>query len=75
MMEYCERHAMGTVGALLILYGYYLNANEIQESWLVWIAGNTMLGFYSLNKEAYPIAVMSFILVILNIYGYISWMK
>ena len=70
-----KENVLGWLGAVLILLGYYINANEFRESWLVWILGNTMIGFYCLNKKAYPTAVMSFILVFLNIYGYISWSR
>ena len=74
LKKYYETHLLGWVGALLILYGYYLNANGIIQSWLVWIVGNSLIGAYCLKKEAYPTAAMSFILVILNIYGYLNWL-
>jgi len=65
---------LGWVGALLVLLGYYLNANGSIESWPVWVVGNTLIGIYCFRKEAYPTAVMSFILVVLNIYGYFKWL-
>ena len=73
MKKYYETHVLGWVGAMLVLLGYYLNANMYASSWLVWIVANALVGIYCLNKEAYPTAVMSFVLVIMNIYGYISW--
>lgn len=63
----------GWIGAAMILFGYYLNANMYTSSWLVWTLGNAIVGVYCLNKKAYPTAVMSFILVIMNIYGYFKW--
>jgi hypothetical protein len=39
------------------------------------MAGNLMVGIYSMEKEAYPTAAMSFVLVIMNIYGYINWIN
>ena len=73
MKKYYKNHGLGWFGSFLILFGYYLNAEMNPDSWLVWIIGNTCIGIYCLGKEAYPMAVMSFILVILNIYGYVSW--
>tara|TARA_Y100000310_G_C20566812_1_gene755897 strand:- start:649 stop:909 length:261 start_codon:yes stop_codon:yes gene_type:complete len=68
-------HLLGWAGTILVLFGYYLNANMDSASWLVWIAGNLLVGMYCLNKKAYPTAVMSFILVFMNIYGYLTWIK
>ena len=73
MKKYYENHAMGWVGALLVLYGYYLNANMNPNSWLVWLVGNFLVGHYCLNKEAYPAAAMSFALMAMNVYGYVTW--
>jgi len=66
---------MGWVGASLVVFGYYLNANGLAISWIIWIAGNLMVGMYSLTKKAYSTAVMSFIITLMNIYGYYSWIK
>ena len=66
---------IGWIGAGLVIFGYYLNANEYITSWLVWIAGNIMVGVYSVYKKAYSTAIMSFILTIMNIYGYIRWLS
>ena len=72
--KYYETHVLGWIGALFVLLGYYLNANQMISSWLVWVVGNTLIGIYCLKKEAYPTAAMSFALVILNIYGYLNWL-
>ncbi|MFL3025933.1 MAG: nicotinamide mononucleotide transporter [Candidatus Neomarinimicrobiota bacterium] len=66
---------IGWVGASLVVFGYYLNANGLAISWIIWIAGNLMVGMYSLTKKAYSTAVMSFIITLMNIYGYYSWIK
>ena len=57
---------IGWIGAGLVIFGYYLNANEYIASWLIWIVGNVMVGIYSIYKKAYSTAVMSFILTIMN---------
>ena len=65
---------IGWLGASMVIFGYYLNANEYIASWLVWMAGNTMVGIYSLYKQAYSTAAMSFMITMMNIYGYIRWL-
>ena len=44
---------VGWLGAGMVIFGYYLNANEYIASWLVWMVGNTLVGIYSLYKKAY----------------------
>ena len=66
---------IGWLGASFVVLGYYFNANELAISWLIWILGNTMVGFYSLTVKAYSTAMMSFIITLMNIYGYFSWIK
>lgn len=66
---------IGWVGAILVVLGYYFNANGLTISWLIWILGNTMVGLYSLTVKAYSTAVMSFIITLMNVYGYFSWIK
>ena len=64
---------LGWLGAFLVIFGYYLNANMMVSSWLVWAVGNAMVGAYSLSKKAYPTVVMSLIIMIMNVYGYFNW--
>jgi hypothetical protein len=64
---------IGWLGATLVLLGYYLNANMSATCWPVWIAGNAAVGLYCLRNNAWPTAMMSLVLVIMNIYGYIKW--
>lgn len=67
--------AIGWIGALFVIFGYYLNANQYSLSWIIWILGNLMVGMYSLIKKAYSTAIMSFIITLMNIYGFIKWMQ
>ena len=64
---------IGWGGALLVIFGYYLNANELASSWVVWFTGNLFVGLYSIHKKAYSTAAMSFIIMVMNIYGFIRW--
>ena len=64
---------LGWVGAFLVVLGYYLNAQHYLCCWLVWTVGNAFIAGYSIHKKAYPTALMSLIIAIMNIYGYIEW--
>ena len=64
---------IGWVGAGLVILGYYLNANHYVSSWYVWIIGNLCVAGYSAHKKAWPTFIMSIIIAIMNVYGYISW--
>ncbi len=64
---------LGWLGALLVILGYYLNANQHLSCWSVWIVGNLCVAGYSAYKKAYPTLVMSLIITAMNIYGYASW--
>ena len=64
---------LGWVGAFLVILGYYLNAQHYLSCWIVWSVGNAFIVGYSTHKKAYPTALMSLIIMIMNIYGYISW--
>ena len=66
---------IGWLGAMLVILGYYLNANAIISSWLFWMVGNALVGIYSIYKKAYSTAVMSFIIMVMNIYAYVSWLS
>jgi len=65
---------LGWIGTALVLTGYYFNANLNPSSWILWIVGNFFIGLYCFKKEAHPTAIMSFILVLMSIYGYVNWM-
>jgi hypothetical protein len=39
------------------------------------MVGNAMVGIYSIYKKAYSTAAMSFIIMIMNIYGYLRWLS
>ena len=80
MNEYDEKYykkvleRLGWIGALLVILGYYLNAQHHISCWPIWILGNALVGGYSIYKKAYPTAMMSLIILIMNIYGYLSWL-
>ena len=63
----------GWIGATLVIWGYYLNANMYAGAWLVWAVGNGIVAAYSFYKKAHPTAVMSLVIFVMNIYGYFKW--
>ena len=64
----------GWTGASLVVVGYYLNANMHVCSWVIWVVGNGLVAAYSWHKEAYPTMVMSLVILIMNIYGFLRWL-
>ena len=74
-MNYENKWKMaGWIGACFVVIGYYLNANMYACSWLMWILGNSLVAAYSWHKEAYPTVVMSLVILIMNIYGFLRWL-
>jgi len=64
---------LGWVGASLVLFGYYLNAHKDLSCWPIWAVGNLFVAAYSTYRRAYPTAIMSLLIAIMNIYGYFNW--
>ena len=73
MIEYMKKNWTGWLGAALVLLGYVFNAHQSIYCWPIWVVGNSLVGLYSMKKEAYPTVVMSFALVLANIYGWTHW--
>ena len=73
--EYAKKitERIGWLGAGLVIFGYYLNANGHISSWLVWVIGNLCVAGYSWYKKAWSTLTMSLIIAIMNIYGYYKW--
>ena len=65
--------SIGWSGAIYVVVGYSLNANHIVYCWPIWVLGNAMIATYSCHKKAYSTMVMSLVILIMNIYGWISW--
>ena len=63
----------GWVSMVLIVLGYYFNANQNPICWVIWFSGNVVMGAYCCIKKTYPPAILSFLIAIMNIYGYLSW--
>jgi len=66
---------LGWCGVLLILAGYFFMAKKNISAWVLWFIGNIFMGFYSYIVGANPMVFLSFVLAIMNVYGYMSWKK
>jgi nicotinamide riboside transporter PnuC len=66
---------LGWCGVLLILAGYFFMAKKSISAWVLWFIGNIFMGFYSYIVGANPMVFLSFVLAIMNVYGYMSWKK
>ena len=66
---------IGWLGTVCILFGYYLNAQKYNSSWVVWFLGNLFMLIYSINIGASPQVLLALVLMGLNVYGYINWRK
>ena len=47
-------HIAGWVSMVLIIMGYYFNANQNPVCWVIWFVGNIIMGLYCCEKKTYP---------------------
>ena len=66
---------LGWCGVLLILAGYFFMAKKNISAWVLWFIVNIFMGFYNYIVGANPMVFLSFVLAIMNVYGYMSWKK
>jgi len=74
MIEY-NIEWLGWAATILLLIGYYLNANKKISSWFFWFFGNTIMLVYAILIESYSVAFLSVFLMGMNVYGYRSWKR
>ena len=74
MIKNIKENWLGYFGASLVLIGYFFNAHGNILCWPTWIIGNLCVGIYSVQKRAYPTAGMSFVLVLISLYGWTRWL-
>ena len=65
----------GWLGLILIMLGYYFNAQKKLYCFYIWGIGNTMYFIYAVLTDSMPIAALSIFIIIMNIYGWIKWNK
>ena len=67
--------AIGWLGFLFILMGYYLNAKQNIKCFYIWGTGNVLFLIYAFIISAPPQVAMSIFVLGMNVYGYYSWKK
>ena len=66
---------IGWLGFILILLGYYFNARRKLYCFYIWGLGNVVYLIYGFIINASPMMAMSAFVLIMNVYGYFSWVK
>ena len=66
---------IGWLGFILILLGYYFNARKKIYCFYIWGLGNVVYVIYGFIINAFPMMAMSAFVLIMNVYGYLSWVK
>ena len=65
--------AIGWVGFIFILLGYYLNAKQNINCFYIWGLGNILFMIYAFIISAPPQVAMSIFVLGMNVYGFLSW--
>tara|TARA_Y100001970_G_scaffold110301_1_gene137770 strand:- start:909 stop:1139 length:231 start_codon:yes stop_codon:yes gene_type:complete len=74
-MEVVYIDILGWLGFLLILVGYYLNAQKQIICFPIWAIGNIIYIIYGFILNAFPIMAMSIFVLGMNVYGYKNWVR
>tara|TARA_B100001113_G_scaffold65483_1_gene50305 strand:+ start:1604 stop:1834 length:231 start_codon:yes stop_codon:yes gene_type:complete len=74
-MEVFYIDILGWLGFLLILVGYYLNAQKQIICFPIWAIGNIIYIIYGFILNAFPIMAMSIFVLGMNVYGYKNWVR
>jgi hypothetical protein len=72
-VEYNITEYMGWIGFVLILFGYYYNAQQKIFCFYIWGIGNLFFLLYALLINAMPQVAMSIFVLGMNVYGYLKW--
>ena len=74
-MDYYIIDTIGWLGFFLILLGYYFNARKNLYCFYIWGLGNVLYAIYGFMLDAFPMMAMSAFVLMMNIYGYLSWVR
>ena len=66
---------IGWLATILVLLGFYFNARKNILCFLSWIVGDVLWLYYSYLTDTIPHAGQSFVIIVLNIYGWINWVS
>ena len=66
---------IGWLGFVGLIVGYILNAKKRISCFYVWGLGNILMMIYAVMIDSNPQVATAFVVLLMNVYGYIEWTK
>ena len=66
---------IGWLGFVGLIIGYILNAKKSISCFYVWGLGNILMMIYAVMISSNPQVATAFVVLLMNVYGYIEWTK
>ena len=66
---------IGWLGFVGLIIGYILNAKKSITCFYVWGLGNILMMIYAVMIDSNPQVATAFVVLLMNVYGYIEWTK
>ena len=66
---------IGWLGFVGLIIGYILNAKISVSCFYVWGLGNILMMIYAVMIDSNPQVATAFVVLLMNVYGYIEWTK
>ena len=66
---------LGWLGFVGLIIGYILNAKKSVSCFYVWGLGNILMMIYAVMIDSNPQVATAFVVLLMNVYGYIEWTK
>ena len=66
---------IGWLGFVGLIIGYILNAKKSITCFYVWGLGNILMMIYAVMIDSNPQVAPAFVVLLMNVYGYIEWTK
>tara|TARA_Y100001970_G_scaffold285343_1_gene404766 strand:- start:12 stop:227 length:216 start_codon:yes stop_codon:yes gene_type:complete len=66
---------IGWLGFVGLIIGYILNAKKSVSCFYVWGLGNILMMIYAVMIDSNPQVATAFVVLLMNVYGYIEWTK
>ena len=74
-VEFNSVESIGWIGTTMIIFGYYFNAKQLKNCFIIWGLGNIAFLIYALLINAPPQVAISIFVIGMNVYGYREWSK
>ena len=66
---------IGWLGFVGLIIGYILNDKKSVSCFYVWGLGNILMMIYAVMIDSNPQVATAFVVLLMNVYGYIEWTK